>query len=54
MKRPYRTVLFGKERTDLSDSHSAGIHGDDLVVESGVTALVLGNQDGRSMDRWSD
>ncbi|MCY1440926.1 hypothetical protein D9M71_572200 [compost metagenome] len=45
--RNVSTVLLGKKRTDLSDSHSTGIHGDDLVVEPGVTALVFGNQDGR-------
>ncbi|MNL21474.1 hypothetical protein D3C87_1427660 [compost metagenome] len=47
VRRNVRTVLLGKKRTDLSDRHSTGIHGDDLVVEAGVTALVLRNQDGR-------
>src|SRR6185369_6694280 len=45
--RNVRTVLLGKKRTDLSDRHSTGIHGDDLVVETGVTTLVFGDQDGR-------
>jgi len=41
------SVLLGKKSPDLSDCHPTGIHSDDLVVEAGVTALMLGDQNGR-------
>jgi hypothetical protein len=43
--RDLSTVLLGQKRLDLARGHAAGIHGDDLVVETGEALLVFGNQD---------
>ena len=39
-----RAVLRGEKSLDLPRRHAAGVHGDDLVVESGEAPLVLADQ----------
>ncbi|MNH10625.1 hypothetical protein D3C79_701110 [compost metagenome] len=41
-----RPVLLREESADFSNGHASGIHGDDLVIKTGVTPLMLGDQDG--------